>query len=123
MTFVGNIEEEAKTNTNYRKVVYTDQRLQLVVMSLAPNEEIGDEVHDGDQFVRVEEGQGTAVLDGESHALVDGTAVIIPKDVTHNIINASSTAPLKLYTIYVPPEHPPETIQKTKAEADAAENN
>src|SRR3989344_4848773 len=99
MAYIGNIEEETQANKNFRKVVYTDPRMQLVVMSLAPNEDIGEETHDLNQFIRIESGEGTAIIDGEAHPLVDGSAVIIPKGALHNIINASSTAPLKLYTI------------------------
>lgn len=121
MIYVGNIEEETIANEYFRKVLYTDQRLQLVVMCLQPNEDIGEEMHDLDQFIRVESGEGTAVLNGEKHALADGTAVIIPKGVLHNIINTSGTQTLKLYSIYAPSQHAAGTIHKTKAEAEAAE--
>lgn len=120
--YVHNIEKEALENEYFRKVLFTDERLQLVVMSLAPNEDIGEEVHELDQFIRVEKGEGKSVLDGEERALSDGVAVIIPKGVRHNIIN-SGDGPMKLYTIYTPPEHKDGTVHKTKAEAEAAEEH
>jgi len=119
--YVINIEERALTNTYFREVLYTDERLQLVVMSLLPQEEIGEEVHQLDQFIRVEKGAGMAVLDGVRHALTDGSAVIVPKGTRHNIINGSSTEMMKLYTLYAPPNHKDGTIHATKAEAEADE--
>jgi mannose-6-phosphate isomerase-like protein (cupin superfamily) len=93
-------------------------------MSLAPGEEIGMETHpDVDQFIRIETGSGKAVLSGEEHSLQDGFAVVIPAGTAHNIINMSPSQPLKLYTLYTPPEHPRGTIHKTKAEAAAAEHH
>ena len=120
--YVHNIETEAIENEDFRKVLYTDERLQLVVMSLAPNEDIGDEVHELDQFIRVEKGEGKSVLNGEEHAISDGYAVVIPKGVRHNIIN-SGNGHMKLYTIYTPPEHKDGTVHKTKADAEAAEEH
>jgi mannose-6-phosphate isomerase-like protein (cupin superfamily) len=120
--FITNIEEKALTNTNFREVLYTDTHVQLVVMSLLPNEEIGAEVHQLDQFIRVEKGEGKSVLDGEEHVLKDGSAVVIPQGTLHNIINTSATEPMKLYTLYAPPNHKDGTIHKTKAEADEAEH-
>lgn len=119
--YVGNIEQKSLENTTFRTVLYTDERLQLVVMSLLPKEDIGMEVHKLDQFIRVEAGTGIAILDGIEHPLEDGVAVIVPTGTNHNIINTSETEPLKLYTLYAPPEHAPGTIHTTKAEADAAE--
>ena len=120
--YVVNIEEKTLDNDFFREVLFTAHNVQLVVMSLAPGEEIGAETHDhGDQFIRVEAGTGKAVLDGEEHDLEDGTAVVIPAGVRHNIINSSRQQPLKLYTIYSPPEHPDGTIHKNKAEAVAYE--
>lgn len=119
--FVDNIEQRSLENTFFRKVLYTADRLQLVVMSLAPSEDIGEEVHALDQFIRVEKGIGTAVLDGVEYAIADGSAVIIPQGTRHNIINMSPTDPLKLYTLYAPPNHKDGTIHKTKADAVAAE--
>jgi len=117
-----NIEEKTVDNNFFREVLFTAQRVQLVVMSLGPCEEIGLETHDdGDQFIRVEAGKGIAILDGEEHELEDGSAVVIPAGVKHNIINSSPQQPLKLYTIYSPPEHPDGTVNKDKAEALAYE--
>lgn len=112
-----NIEERTLANNYFREVLYTDERLQLVVMSLKPSEEIGEEVHQLDQFIRVEKGEGKAVLDGIEHTISDGSAVIIPKGVRHNISNTSTTDPLKLYTLYAPPDHKDGIIHKTKADA------
>ncbi|PIR85837.1 cupin domain-containing protein [Candidatus Kaiserbacteria bacterium CG10_big_fil_rev_8_21_14_0_10_44_10] len=119
--FITNIEKESLENTNFRKVLYTDERLQLVVMSLLPGEEIGEEVHQLDQFIRVEAGEAKAVLDGEETALQDGSVIIVSAGARHNLINTSQTESLKLYTLYAPPNHPEGTVHKTKAEADAAE--
>ena len=119
--YVANIEELSLTNDFFRNVLYTDSRLQLVVMSLLPQEEIGEEVHGLDQFIRVEQGEGMATLDGEEHALKDGTVVIIPAGVCHNIINTSATQAMKLYTLYAPPNHKEGVVHKTKAKAQADE--
>jgi len=115
--FVTNIEKESLENENFRKVLYTDTRVQLVVMSLLPGEDIGAEVHQLDQFIRVEAGTGSAVLDGVEHELKDGYSIVVPQGARHNIINTSSTESLKLYTLYAPPNHKDGTIHKTKAEA------
>lgn len=120
--YVTNIEEKSLANTYFREVLYTDERVQLVVMSLLPGEEIGAEVHDLDQFIRVEQGVGKAVLDGVEHDLKDGSAVVVQKGANHNIINTSTTEQMKLYTLYAPPNHKEGTIHKTKAEADADEH-
>jgi mannose-6-phosphate isomerase-like protein (cupin superfamily) len=120
--YVTNIETRTLENDNYREVLFTGPNDQLVVMSIAPGDEIGMETHDDvDQFVRVEAGQGRAILDGQEHALEDGSAVVIPAGTKHNIVNVSATEPLKLYSIYSPPEHPDGTVHRTKAEADAYE--
>lgn len=119
--YVINIEEKALTNNYFREVLYTDTHVQLVVMSLLPNEEIGEEVHQLDQFIRVEKGEGKSVIDGEEYVLTDGSAVVIPQGARHNIINTSSTESLKLYTLYAPPNHKDGTIHKTKEEAEADE--
>lgn len=116
-----NIEEKTLSNNYFREVLYTGPNLQLVVMTLQPGEEIGLERHEThDQFIRVEEGQGHALLDGERHALEDGVSVVVPAGTEHNVINSGSK-PLRLYTLYGPPEHPDGTIHKTKAEADEYE--
>lgn len=119
--FVTNIEKDAVENEYFRKVLYTDERVQLVVMSLLPLEEIGAEVHQLDQFIRVEEGEGKAILDGVEHELRAGYAIVVPKGALHNIINTSADKPMKLYTVYAPPNHKDGTIHKTKAEAEADE--
>ncbi len=119
--YVGNIEEKALANDYFREVLYTDERVQLVVMSLLPQEDIGEEVHQLDQFIRVERGEGKAILDGVEHPLSDGFAILVPKGARHNIINTSATEPMKLYTLYAPPNHKDGTIHKTKVEAEADE--
>ncbi|HEY0065605.1 MAG TPA: cupin domain-containing protein [Telluria sp.] len=117
-----NIEQKTLEGNNFREVLYTTKRSQLVIMTLQASEEIGMEHHTGhDQFIRVESGTGVAILDGEQHQLEDGTAVVIPAGTEHNVINTSSTEPLRLYTLYTPPEHPDGIIHKTKAEADEYE--
>lgn len=117
-----NIEEKTIANNFFREVLYTTPRSQLVVMTLKPGEEIGQEKHeDHDQFIRVESGEGAAVLDGERHALSDGVALVIPAGAEHNVVNTSDTVSLRLYTIYSPPEHPDRILHQTKAEADEYE--
>jgi mannose-6-phosphate isomerase-like protein (cupin superfamily) len=116
------IEKKTEQNENFREVLFTGPKSQLVVMSLKPGEDIGKETHpDIDQFIRVEDGQGKAVIDGQEYDLEDGSAIVIPAGAEHNVINTSSIEVLKLYTIYTPPEHPDGTVHKTKAEADAYE--
>ena len=116
------IEKKTEKNDYFREVLFTGPHSQLVVMSLNVGEDIGLETHpDTDQFIRVEEGKGKAVLDGEEFELEDGSAIVIPAGTQHNVINTSSKKALKLYTVYTPPEHPDGTIHKTKAEAEAAE--
>src|SRR5690349_24594592 len=96
-----NIEEKTLAGNNFREVLFTTQRSQLVIMTLQPGEEIGLEKHEGhDQFIRVEAGQGVAILDGEQHRLEDGVAVVIPAGTEHNVINKSQTEPMRLYTLY-----------------------
>lgn len=119
--YVGAIEKATQENTFFRKVLFTAQHCQLVVMSLLPNEEIGMEVHSVDQFFRFESGEGQVIMDGQTTSVRDGDAVIIPAGTQHNVINTSSSAPLKLYTIYSPPQHPDGTVHQTKAEAVASE--
>lgn len=122
MAFVTNIEQASLDNTNFRKVLYTDQRAQLVIMSLLPGEDIGMEVHTVDQFIRVEKGTGKSILNGQEFALADGTAVVVPAGTEHNIINTSQTEPMKLYTLYSPPNHVDGKVHVTKAEAEADES-
>ncbi|MDR3547706.1 MAG: cupin domain-containing protein [Candidatus Pacebacteria bacterium] len=117
--YLTNIEEKTLANDYFREVLYTDERVQLVVMSLNPLEDIGEEVHQLDQFIRVEKGTGKAVLDGVEHPIADGFAIVVPKGTRHNIVNESATEPMKLYTLYAPPDHKDGTIHKTKADAQA----
>ncbi|HEX9130561.1 MAG TPA: cupin domain-containing protein [Gemmatimonadaceae bacterium] len=121
--FVGAIEDLALKNTYFRQVLFTAKHAQLVVMSLRPGEDIGDEVHANvDQFFRIERGEAKFVFDEKEERVVRaGDAVVVPAGTYHNVINASKTAELKLYTIYSPPNHPDRTVHKTKAEAEAAE--
>ena len=120
--FVTNIERATLKNDDFRRVLFTGPALQLVLMTLRPGEEIGEEIHaDHDQFIRVEEGTGRVVLNGEGQTLKDGSAVVIPAGVRHNVINTSGDASLKLYTLYSPPEHAPNAVHHTRAEAEAAE--
>lgn len=112
-----NIEKETLENEYFRRVLFTDPRSQLVVMCLKPREEIGTEIHHLDQFIRVESGDGLAVLNGEEVILGDGSALVVPEETLHNILNTSSDKPLKLYTIYTPPEHKEGTVHKTKEDA------
>ena len=115
-----NIEKKALAGDNFREVLYTTKRSQLVIMTLQPGEEIGMEHHEGhDQFIRVEQGEGVAILDGEKHVLEDGVAVVIPAGTEHNVINTSATSAMRLYTLYTPPEHPDGIVHATKAEAGA----
>lgn len=120
--FITNIEEETLNNTYFRKVLYTGEHGQVVVMCLQPREDIGLEVHTKeDQFFRVDKGQGKVIMNGEEHDFSDGFAFVVPAGVEHNIINTSETGTLHLYTIYMPAHHPEGTIHKTKAEALEAE--
>ena len=122
--YVGLLENTTGTNTYFRRVLFTGQHLQLVAMCLAPKEEIGTEVHEHvDQFFRIEEGLAKFVFgDTEEHSVGAGGAVVVPAGTWHNVINLSSTKPVKLYTIYTPPQHPGGTVHQTKAEAEAAEH-
>ncbi|AKM82613.1 TPA: cupin domain-containing protein [Candidatus Berkelbacteria bacterium] len=118
--FVTDIEKQTLENDNFRKVLYTSEHNQLVLMSLLPKEEIGLETHaDNDQFFRFEKGEGKCLIDGNECELKDGVAVIVPAGAEHNIINTSETEPLKLYTLYSPPHHKDGLVRKTKEEAEA----
>ena len=121
--YVGKIEKLTEENKNFRKVLYTGKYAQLVLMCLLPGEEIGNEVHGTvDQFFRIEQGAARFVFNNSREERVAaGDAVIVPAGTFHNVINASSTEPLKLYTLYSPPNHPDGTVHKTRAEAEAAE--
>ena len=122
--YAGSIESATLNNPFFRQVLFTGKHSQLVVMCLQPGEEIGAEVHDGtDQFFRIEEGDARFVFDSAEERLVgNGDAVVVPAGTRHNVINKSSVLPLRLYTIYSPPNHPDGTIHKTKADAIAAEH-
>lgn len=113
-----NIEQLTLANKNFRQVLYTAKHTQLVLMSLNPGEEIGEETHqENDQFFRFETGQGKAVIDGHEYQLVDGDVIIVPAGAKHNIINTSSSEPLKLYTLYCPAHHRAGVIHATKEQA------
>ena len=117
--YVVNIEKATRENRNFRKVLYTANNSQLVLMSLRPGEDIGEEVHHLDQFIRIEAGTGKAILDGVEHSIEDDYAIVIPAGTRHNIINTSKNSEMKLYSIYSPPEHREGVLHKTKAEAMA----
>ncbi len=122
--YVARIEKETIKNTDFRRVLYTGKHSQLVLMSLRPGEEIGEETHtDVDQFFRFEQGEGNVIIDGAKSPIKDGDAVIVPAGAKHNVVNTSKTADLKLYTIYSPPEHQDGTIRHTKAAALAKEEH
>ncbi|MCW1432057.1 cupin domain-containing protein [Novosphingobium sp. JCM 18896] len=121
--FVDNIEQLTEDNELFRKVLYTGHNLQLVVMAIQPGDEIGEEVHeDRDQFFRIEAGSGTIVIDDVEHHVKADDGVIVPQGAKHNVI-ATGEEPLKLYTIYGPPEHVDRTVHQTKAAADAADEH
>lgn len=116
--YIINIEEKTLQNEYFREVLFTGAHSQLVVMSLLPGEEIGMEVHETvDQFLRIENGEGKAILNGEESIIGDGSAIVVPAGTEHNIVNTSSDKKMKLYTIYSPAEHRDKTIHKTKTEA------
>ncbi len=118
--YLTEIEKLTKENTDFRRVLYTAKSSQLVLMSLKPGEEIGEETHTLDQFLRVEAGEGKAYLNGTEHAVADGTAIVVPAGVLHNVVNTGS-ADLKLYTIYSPAHHQDGILRRTKEEAAAQE--
>ena len=121
--FCGDLNELTIANNDFRRVLYTGQHLQLVLMSLAPGEEIGEEVHeDRDQFFRFEEGAGVVVIDGKENEVEDNFAVIVPAGAKHNVKNTSDE-PLQFYTLYGPPEHKDKTVHKTKDQAEQDEEN
>jgi mannose-6-phosphate isomerase-like protein (cupin superfamily) len=120
--YIQNIEDIANKNQDFRQVIYTAGNVQLVVMSLKPKEEIGMETHKLDQFFRVEEGSGEAVLDNVSTAIRAGFAVLVPAGTRHNIINTGNI-PLKLYTLYAPPNHRDGVIHRTRADAEKDNEN
>src|SRR3989304_656745 len=118
--YVTDIEKETLGNENFRRVLYTAPHSQLVVMTLKPSEDIGEEVHESvDQFFRIEEGTGKTVLEGEEHEIGPTSVVVVPAGTRHNIINPSQDKPLKLYTVYSPPNHRDGVVHATKAAAEA----
>jgi mannose-6-phosphate isomerase-like protein (cupin superfamily) len=127
-SWVGDIEQETLGNDTFRTVVFTGEHTQLTVMSIEPGDDIGGEVHDGhDQFIRIESGSARVELGGSEGAPArmqeagDDWAVIIPSGTWHNVVNTGDE-PLKLYSLYSPPEHPDGTVHRTKADAEAAEH-
>lgn len=114
--FFTNIEKATLENKDYRRVLYTAKNCQLVLMSLAPGEEIGKEVHAVDQFFRFESGTGKVFIDGNEYSVGDGDTIIVPAGSRHNVINTSAENSLNLYTIYSPPHHKDGTTHKTKAD-------
>ncbi len=111
--YIVDIEKETEENTDYRRVLFTAKNIQLVLMNLQPGEEIGEETHHLDQFIRIEEGDATVYLDGEAFPFADDHAVIIPAGVRHNVVNTGDEE-LKLYSLYAPPEHKDKTIHHKK---------
>lgn len=109
------IDQETRSNTDYRRVLYTGTHSQLVLMSIEPGDEIGLETHHLDQFIRIESGSATVTLDGVPHAIEEDWAIVIPAGTEHNVVNTGDT-PLKLYSIYSPPEHKDKTTHHTKAD-------
>ena len=118
----GSYDERARQNEQFRQVLETGEHAQLVVMTLKPGEEIGEETHQGDQILFFVEGEGEAVIEGESSPVRAGDYVFVPAGTLHNFVNTGSE-PLRLLTTYAPPEHPDGTVHRTKAEADAAEEH
>lgn len=121
--FVADIEDLTEKNSDFRRVLYTGKNLQLVLMAIQPGEEIGEEVHDDrDQFFRVEKGKGEVRIDGNRTSVASDDAIIVPAGARHNIVNTGDE-PLRLYTIYGPPEHRDGTVRATRADAEAREEH
>ena len=117
--FVDDIEKLTTGNSDFRRVLYTGKHMQLVLMAIPPGGEIGAEVHDThDQFLRIEEGRGEVVIDGTTSAIADDFAIIVPAGARHNVINTGDT-PLKLYTLYAPPEHRLDVVHPTQPDAES----
>lgn len=121
--YIANIEDITLENDLFRKVLYTAKNCQLVIMSIRPGGDIGEEVHELDQFIRCEAGSGKAILDGVEHAIGGGTVIIVPAGARHNIVNVSSEKPLQLYTLYAPPNHRDGVVHATKEEAEKDEEH
>ena len=121
--YIDDIDDRTEENRDFRRVLYTGKHVQLVLMSLQPGEDIGEETHtDVDQFFRVEKGEGEVLIDGRTTKIERDMAIIVPAGARHNIRN-SGTTPLKLYTIYGPPNHADGTVHATRAEAEASEEH
>jgi mannose-6-phosphate isomerase-like protein (cupin superfamily) len=121
--FIADIEQLTEENADFRRVLYTGKNLQLVLMAIGPGEEIGEEVHeDRDQFFRIEDGKGEVVIDGCRTEVEDDDAIIVPAGARHNIRNTGDE-PLRLYTLYAPPEHRDGVVHATKADAEAGEEH
>lgn len=119
--YIANLEEQTGQNTDFRRVLYSGTHLQLVLMSVAPGEELGGEIHaDTDQFFRIESGKGRVVIDGTPHKIAPGDGVVVPAGAHHNVL-CTGHEPLKFYTIYGPPHHRDQLVQKTQAEAEASD--
>lgn len=119
--FITNLEAETRKNSDFRRVLYTGKYSQLVLMSLKPGEEIGEETHeDHDQFFRFEAGTGKVIINHAEHRVKDGSGVIVPAGALHNVVSTSKRAALKLYTIYSPPEHRSGVVRRTRAEAETS---
>ena len=114
--YIENIEKLALENDNFRKVLYTTKNSQLVLMSLNQGEDIGEEIHDVDQFIRIEQGTGKAILNDISHDISDGSAIVVPDGVKHNFVN-NGEGKMKLYSIYMPPHHRDGTVHFSKDDA------
>lgn len=120
--FVIDIESDTKNETNFRRVVYTGKNLQLVLTSLKPNEDIGEETHaDVDQFFRIDDGSGVVLINGVSHEISNGSAFIIPQGAKHNVIAGKDG--IKLYSLYSPPNHKDQTIHSTKEVAQTSKES
>ena len=118
--FIGDIEQQTQANDDFRRVIYTGPHMQLVLMSLGPGEEIGAEVHqDTDQFFRVEAGTGVVVIDGRESPIESDTAIVVPAGARHNIRNTGNK-PLRISTLYAPPEHADGTVHRTRSDAERA---
>lgn len=119
--FIGNIEDRTELNQDFRRVLFTGAHVQLVLMAVAPGDELGEEVHpDTDQFFRIEEGKGEVWIDGQRTLVEEDMAIVVAAGARHNLKNTGHKA-LKLYTLYAPPQHPDGTVHRTKADALAAE--
>jgi mannose-6-phosphate isomerase-like protein (cupin superfamily) len=117
--FSTNLEKDTMDNSDFRKVLYTSEHLQVVLMNLKPGEEIGEEIHNAnDQFFRFESGNGKCIINGNEYNVSDGDGIVVPAGAKHNVINTNSSSELKIYTIYAPPHHKDGIVRTTKAEAE-----